>query len=1038
MDIEEKDYEGFVRRIEQIDKILQGPIESLIDIVSDGLKVPAADGSFQFKRSLYLPLNILDDQQGGEASQLNTALCCSTLQRIWLVRRRFPKLGGKLKELEKNLKAGSRDGDRNVLELLAEPFLPLAPDRAGFKEFVRIVSSPEEGSFDPYTASRVFWVLLNAGERNAHTATGFFAFFFMAWALCRRFPEPGGVAVGSCAPTAYVTAKCLAPLFNLVVICRRRASLLDDIGHLLRDLRDLMASGDETRRGQRLPLRLDELSRKLHELSGIAISREGFKTCAREVGQVADRLNVKSDTGEAWAEVVESLVRALRELGNVADQGLSEVRRLVEELLPTLVEGLGEAPAAREKRLEELGLHFSPPPYHSPAKTERYWQDLKVSAQAALRLCLSAYDALQGASRQCASIPSVDWTETLDLILRERSEDRGDDEGVIAHLARANRTVADEIEASTREAVQWCEVILTGEIAHASANHLTEFDPAELLSSLFVIVSARKMDSSLRVTDAIGKSLVGVRKDGSWVPGQPFLVDRDLSAWAPTSDIVWMLSSTISRFPDVRVADEVLGTYIDWLERTKKSLVYRSPRKDAGAKGIKVSGWISERNLRPKRIDIWATNFAVNALLGIRELMEFRLWELCEKRFTVLDPQLRLSEIDAVDLGATHIHRLHRRLSRMARQAAGDDYKEAEYSLVLHGPPGSSKTAITEAMATEMWRSSPIGERRGGARLIRITPADFTRKGEDRLDSEARLIFDVLGHTRGITVLFDEIDDLLRARDGRGDASFFKLVVPAMLNRLQDLRDACPKQEICFVLATNYVDRIEPALIRKGRIDRAIPLVYPDRESRRCTLGRHIDTLERKERQGEEWAGWAAGFLRRELGSARIRETDFWPWKAFDTLCKEVAAELERGCRRWTAEERESRAREALNRGIRESRAEISTAPYDAKRRRLLRTSTELREEILHYTLAGVDGPGELLDLIFPMALNGGGNGLKSWRDPEAAGRVRIAQGAVAYLETMLGAGLRERLQEISGRRNWPDREMPELPDDQAPPSALS
>ncbi len=89
-------------------------------------------------------------------------------------------------------------------------------------------------------------------------------------------------------------------------------------------------------------------------------------------------------------------------------------------------------------------------------------------------------------------------------------------------------------------------------------------------------------------------------------------------------------------------------------------------------------------------------------------------------------------------------------------------------------------------------------------------------------DSEARLIFDLLGGVRGVTVFFDEIDDLLRRRTGGGNhhSSFMELVVPAMLNCLADLRDACPRQEICFLLATNCVDSIEPALIRKGRIDR--------------------------------------------------------------------------------------------------------------------------------------------------------------------------------------------------------------------------
>src|SRR6185503_3152029 len=185
---------------------------------------------------------------------------------------------------------------------------------------------------------------------------------------------------------------------------------------------------------------------------------------------------------------------------------------------------------------------------------------------------------------------------------------------------------------------------------------------------------------------------------------------------------------------------------------------------------------------------------SINALLEIRNLAEYRLWELCKKRFTVLSADMPLRDIDPVDLGATHPQRLHRKLEQMAYQARVKP-EDADYSIVLHGPPGSSKTKLAEALSAEMWKySSKWGPNE--PRLIRITPADFTRMGEDRLDSEARAIFDLLSGVRGVTILFDEIDDLLRQRNtGKDRPQFMDLVVPAMLNRLADLRAACPRQE---------------------------------------------------------------------------------------------------------------------------------------------------------------------------------------------------------------------------------------------------
>jgi DNA polymerase III delta prime subunit len=261
---------------------------------------------------------------------------------------------------------------------------------------------------------------------------------------------------------------------------------------------------------------------------------------------------------------------------------------------------------------------------------------------------------------------------------------------------------------------------------------------------------------------------------------------------------------------------------------------YRPAPAEAAEREYDV-GWSADRMRSPNRIHLTTTAYAINALLGIRDLVEHRLWELCERRFTVLEGSAGLKDMDPVDLMLPHYKRMHSTLTRMVRSTriAAED---ATYSMILHGPPGSSKTMVAGALAQEMWK----GTRRWGKqgiRMIRVTPADFTRSGEDRVDFEAQLIFRLLSHVRGVTILFDEVDDLLRRRDlGPGHRPrFLDLVIPAMLNRLQDLRDDCVRQELCFVFGTNYIERIEPALMRHGRIDQKIAVVYPDYDSR-CAI----------------------------------------------------------------------------------------------------------------------------------------------------------------------------------------------------------
>src|SRR6185436_15758619 len=264
-----------------------------------------------------------------------------------------------------------------------------------------------------------------------------------------------------------------------------------------------------------------------------------------------------------------------------------------------------------------------------------------------------------------------------------------------------------------------------------------------LVSAIAVAVKWNQMTTTLQISDAVSKALVGVRADGSWSAGQPFYSPNNaVGIWPVTSDVVLTLTDALAEHREVEVADAALFQYVDWLELTRSELNF--PIKTASGnehqKGNeRAVGWASDRMRHRRKIHFPTTAFSVNALLKIRDLVEYRLWQLCEKRFTVIrsEDSSGLKKVTPVDLGAQHAHRLHRHLAWMAEaQRIGSD--NAEYSLVLHGPPGSSKTFIARALSVEMWKATRQWGSKEGPRLIRITPADFTRMGEDRLDSEAR------------------------------------------------------------------------------------------------------------------------------------------------------------------------------------------------------------------------------------------------------------------------------------------------------------
>lgn len=864
----EKRTSFYLERIRKIDSILEGPTLTLISIAAEGLATEKSSPSRKKrrkKRPVYFPIWKSETVQPERVDHLLTqALCSSTLQRLWRLRRRFPWL-------DKHPRFGE------IHELLVGSLIPENPKR--FNKCIERLNSQTFGCLNPLTASQVFRVFLSAGEDHAHGTMGFLAFFAMVWPLFRRFPDPLniGASIEPWEPTTYVTANCLLPIKTLQSICIKRARLLGRVATNMEKLREL-APQQAQRERWLFNLELDELSANLARLSEVAIVREEFRKCAESVGTLSDKTTGKFDNSVTYSAVFKSVGKALKSVGKRASSVLAEAESITNNIEEEIINRLPGAGRKNRRgdypHLEDWGFKFAKEFIIDRKHNREYWRDLRQAAVKSLKLCRNALGKLQAGTEYCLGV-NVDDDNSIIHTINE--------------VKRTNEEVARYFDPPLRDAALWCRSVVDREIAHASAKNFTDFDPSELVNAIAVAVRWELMTTSLQVSDAVRRALEGVLPDGSWRSGQPFFSPNHVTGiWPVTSDTVWTLASAIELHPEVDVADEALFLYVDWLDRTKTKLTQEPDQS--------VIGWASDRLRHRRKVHLATTAYSINALLEIRDLSEYRLWQLCEERFTVIRNVKGLKDIDPVDLRAPHGDRLHSHLARMARYAQDPSCENALYSLVLHGPPGSSKTSVAEAMSAGMWTASS----RWGAkepRLVRITPADFTRLGEDRLDSEARMIFELLSHIRAVTILFDEIDDLLRDRNSETARSFpprfMDLVVPAMLNRLGDLRSVCRRQELCFLLGTNYVERIEPALIRKGRIDRCVAVVYPDRNSRLAIIGRHVDRI-RKESQGEKNLQDAKtlkgiAVVIESLADDIASGTKQWPWMTIDSTCDDIS-----------------------------------------------------------------------------------------------------------------------------------------------------
>ncbi len=139
---------------------------------------------------------------------------------------------------------------------------------------------------------------------------------------------------------------------------------------------------------------------------------------------------------------------------------------------------------------------------------------------------------------------------------------------------------------------------------------------------------------------------------------------------------------------------------------------------------------------------------------------------------------------------------------------------EKPVSALFFGPPGTSKTEMTKAIADDL-----------GWPMVEITPSDFVRGTLANVYVQADDIFEDLMDLSGVVVFFDEMDALVQTRDGKDVLDITsQFLTTTMLPKLAKLHD---QGQVVFFMATNYQDRFDAAIKRAGRFDLLICMGPP-------------------------------------------------------------------------------------------------------------------------------------------------------------------------------------------------------------------
>lgn len=140
----------------------------------------------------------------------------------------------------------------------------------------------------------------------------------------------------------------------------------------------------------------------------------------------------------------------------------------------------------------------------------------------------------------------------------------------------------------------------------------------------------------------------------------------------------------------------------------------------------------------------------------------------------------------------------------------------APNGILLYGPPGCGKTYFAEKFAEEskfnfaLIKSSDVASR-------------YIHGSQEKI---SQLFREAEAHSP-IVLCFDEFDALVPDRSNPG-ATYVSSEVNEFLSQMNN----CAKRGIFIVATSNRPDKIDPAVLRTGRIDRLVYVPLPDAEAR--------------------------------------------------------------------------------------------------------------------------------------------------------------------------------------------------------------
>ena len=159
-----------------------------------------------------------------------------------------------------------------------------------------------------------------------------------------------------------------------------------------------------------------------------------------------------------------------------------------------------------------------------------------------------------------------------------------------------------------------------------------------------------------------------------------------------------------------------------------------------------------------------------------------------------------------------------------AAEAAGIDGQPARSAqgVLLHGPPGTGKSALVYALANEL-----------GVNLVAIEGSRVYNQWLGESEEAVRALFRRAAEARPALVMLDHLDALAPVRAGESGERTDERVVSALLASLDDV---LAEGQVFVVGVSNRPELIDPAVLRSGRLGVHLEVPNPDKARRTALI----------------------------------------------------------------------------------------------------------------------------------------------------------------------------------------------------------